>query len=287
MSQQFSFEFFPPRGADAWPAFESTVGELAKLDPAYVSVTFGAGGSMQGGTPEAVKTIRTKWGLQTAPHISCVNTSPDSIRELLTVYRDAGVNRLVVLRGDLPSGSGLPSGEFRYAADLVRFIRAETGDEFHIEVAAYPEMHPQARTPDRDLDCFVAKVNEGANAAITQYFFSAEAFFDFRERVRQRGCEVPIVPGIMPITNHRQLVRFSSICGAEIPRWIKLRLEQYDDDLPSIRAFGEEVITRLCELLLEGGVPGLHFYTLNKVEPTQVLWRNLGLGQPAVDASAL
>lgn len=288
MRDQFSLEFFPPRGkAEAWTNFERTVGELATLNPAYVSVTFGAGGSLQSGTLDAVRRVRNQFALDTAPHISCVNTTPESIREMLSAYRDLGVRRLVVLRGDLPSGAGLPAGDFRYAVDLVRFIREETGSDFHIEVAAYPEMHPQARSPDRDLDHFVAKVKAGADAAITQYFFSAEAYFDFRERARQKGAELPIVPGIMPITNHRQLVRFSNICGAEIPRWIKLRLEQYDDDLESIRAFGEEVVTRMCERLLDGGAPGLHFYTLNKTAPTQALWRNLGLTAPAVDPSTL
>lgn len=288
MSEQFSFEFFPPRGGpEAWASFEKTVGELAKLGPAYASVTFGAGGSLQSGTLDAVRRMRNQFGLDTAPHISCVNTDPGVIRDLLKSYRETGVKRLVVLRGDLPSGAGLPAGDFRYASDLVRFIREESGKEFHIEVAAYPEMHPQARSPDQDIDNFIKKVDAGADSAITQYFFSAEAYFDFRERLRQKGCEIPLIPGIMPITNHRQLVRFSNICGAEIPRWIKLRLEQYDDDLASIRAFGEEVVTRLCELLLEGAAPGLHFYTLNKIDATTALWNNLGLNRPAVDPGTL
>ncbi|MEN8720999.1 MAG: methylenetetrahydrofolate reductase [NAD(P)H] [Oceanococcaceae bacterium] len=277
MSTPISFEFFPPRGDDAWPAFVATATELAALKPEYVSVTFGAGGSLQGGTLEAVSRLRASLNLDTAPHISCVGTTPESIRDLLRAYQEQGVRRLVVLRGDLPSGAGLGAGPFRYARDLVAFIRAETGAHFHIEVAAYPEMHPQARTPDADLGHFIDKVDAGADAAITQYFFSAAAYVDFVERVRDRGCTVAITPGIMPITNHRQLTRFSGICGAEIPRWIRLRLEQYGEDLASIRAFGEDVVTHLCEQLLAQGAPGLHFYTLNRTEPTRALCARLKL----------
>lgn len=283
MTAQYSLEFFPPRAADAWAGFGQTATELAALGPAYASVTFGAGGSVQGGTLEAVTLLREKLQLDTAPHISCVNTDPAVIRDLLARYRAVGVRKLVVLRGDLPSGAGLPAGEFRYAADLVRFIRQETGDEFHIEVAAYPEMHPQARSPASDFKHFLAKVDCGANAAITQYFFNADAYFDFCEQVRAAGYDLPITPGIMPITNHRQLSRFSQICGAEIPRWIRLRLEQYGDDLESIRDFGLDVVSRLCDALMEGGAPGLHFYTLNKTAPTLALWDRLQLPRPVAD----
>ena len=247
------------------------------MAPEYVSVTFGAGGSVQGGTLEAVKLLRERTGLDAAPHISCVNTDPESVRVWLRQYQELGVRRLVVLRGDLPSGIGLPAGPFRYASDLVRFIRAECGADVHIEVAAYPEMHPQAASPDKDLRRFVDKVQAGADAAITQYFYSPSAYVDFVDRVRALGCEVPITPGIMPITNRRQLLRFSEICGAEVPRWIRLRLEQYGEDLASIRAFGLDVVTRLCEDLLNAGAPGLHFYTLNKTEPTKELCSRLGL----------
>lgn len=283
MTAQYSLEFFPPRAADAWASFGQTAAELAALSPAYVSVTFGAGGSVQGGTLEAVTMLREKLQLDTAPHISCVNTDPALIRDLLARYREVGVRKLVVLRGDLPSGAGLPAGDFRYAADLVRFIRQETGDEFHIEVAAYPEMHPQARSPATDFKHFLTKVDCGANAAITQYFFNADAYFDFCEQVRAAGYDLPITPGIMPITNHRQLSRFSQICGAEIPRWIRLRLEQYGDDLESIRDFGLDVVSRLCDTLMEGGAPGLHFYTLNKTAPTLALWDRLQLPRPVAD----
>ena len=286
MNKQYSLEFFPPRAAEAWPGFEQAVAELRVLKPAYVSVTFGAGGSVQSGTVDAVQRIREQQGLDTAPHLSCVNTTPESVDALLARYREMGVRRLVVLRGDLPSGAGLPAGPFRYASDLVAHIRKTFGDAFHIEVAAYPEMHPQARDPAADLRNFCTKVAAGADAAITQYFYNADAYFDFCERAAAAGCQVPITPGIMPITNRRQLTRFSNVCGAEIPRWIALRLEQYGDDLASIRAFGLDVVSRLCQTLLDGGAPGLHVYTLNKVEPTVDLFARLGIGAEQSQAQA-
>jgi len=214
--------------------------------------------------------------VDTAPHLSCIGSSRGQIRSLLQHYREQGIHRIVALRGDMPSGMR-DQGEFRYANELVAFIRAETGTHFHIEVAAYPEFHPQAPNADSDLRNFKRKVEAGANAAITQYFFNADAYFSFVESCERMGVDIPIVPGIMPITNHTQLARFSDACGAEIPRWVRKRLEGFGDDLPSIRAFGLEVVTRLCSRLLEQGAPGLHFYTMNQAAPTLKIWRNLGL----------
>ena len=213
----------------------------------------------------------------TAPHLSCVGDSSADLRELLTTYKNAGIQRIVALRGDLPSGMGLASGEMRHANELVEFIRNETGDHFHIEVAAYPEMHPQARNFEDDLSNFVRKAKAGADSAITQYFFSADSYFYFMERLRKLGVDIPVVPGIMPITNYSKLARFSDACGAEIPRWIRKQLEAYGDDLESIQAFGEQVVSEMCERLLQGGAPGLHFYTLNQAEPSLAIWHNLKL----------
>jgi methylenetetrahydrofolate reductase (NADPH) len=272
----YSFEFFPPKTAEGMAKLEQTSLELAKLKPLFFSVTFGAGGSTRDRTFETVIDIQHKSGIEVAPHLSCISSTHDNIREVLHAYRKEGIRHMVALRGDIPSGV-VEAGEFRHANELVRFIREETGDHFHIEVAAYPEYHPQATSPDRDLANFKRKVEDGADSAITQYFYNADAYFRFVERCRQAGIEIPIVPGIMPITNYYQLARFSDTCGAEIPRWIRKRLEAWGEDLKSIRAFGEDVVTALCTRLLEGGAPGLHFYTLNKAEPSIAIWKNLGL----------
>jgi methylenetetrahydrofolate reductase (NADPH) len=272
----YSFEFFPPKTAEGMAKLEQTSLELAKLKPLFFSVTFGAGGSTRDRTFEAVVDIQHKSGIEVAPHLSCISSTHDNIREVLHAYRKEGIRHMVALRGDIPSGV-VEAGEFRHANELVAFIRKETGDHFHIEVAAYPEYHPQATSPDRDLANFKRKVEAGADSAITQYFYNADAYFRFVERCTRAGISIPIVPGIMPITNYFQLARFSDTCGAEIPRWIRKRLEAWGEDLESIRAFGEDVVTALCTRLLEGGAPGLHFYTLNKAEPSVAIWKNLGL----------
>jgi methylenetetrahydrofolate reductase (NADPH) len=272
----YSFEFFPPKTAEGLAKLEQTCNLLAGLRPRFFSVTFGAGGSTRDRTREVVVDIKDKSGIEAAPHISCISSTRENIREMLQAYRERGINHLVALRGDMPSGM-VEAGEFRHANELVAFIRAETGDQFHIEVAAYPEYHPQAISPDRDLANFKCKVEAGASSAITQYFYNADAYFRFVERCKQTGIDLPIVPGIMPITNYHQLARFSDACGAEIPRWIRKRLESYGEDLESIRSFGEDVVTVMCARLLEHGAPGLHFYTLNRAEPALAIWKNLGL----------
>jgi methylenetetrahydrofolate reductase (NADPH) len=275
----YSFEFFPPKAAEGMSELEATSRKLAALKPGFFSVTFGAGGSTRDRTFETVINLREKSGIEVAPHLSCIGSTRENIREILNAYRNKGINHMVALRGDIPSGSGtLEAGEFRYANELVSFIREETGDYFHIEVAAYPEYHPQAISPDRDFANFKRKVEAGANGAITQYFYNPDAYFRFADCCRTAGIDIPVVPGIMPITNYHQLVRFSDNCGAEIPRWVRKRLEAYGNDLKSIRAFGEEVVTGLCKRLIEEGVPGLHFYTLNRAEPSLAIWKNLGLG---------
>lgn len=271
----YSFEFFPPKTPEGREKLRNTRAQLAPLGPKYISVTFGAGGTTQQGTLDAVLEIQRD-GIDAAPHLSCVGSTRDGIREILRTYRDNGIRHIVALRGDMPSGMG-EIGEFRYANELVEFIRAETGDWFHIEVAAYPEYHPQARSPRHDLENFVRKVKAGADSAITQYFFNADAYFRFVDDVRALGVDVPIVPGIMPITNYSQLMRFSEMCGAEVPRWIAKRLESFGDDREAIRAFGLDVVTALCERLLAGGVPGLHFYTLNAAGATKAIWQRLKL----------
>jgi methylenetetrahydrofolate reductase (NADPH) len=276
MQQTFSFEFFPPKTPEGADKLSAVRERLAALKPAFFSVTFGAGGSTREGTWNTVTEI-AQAGLPVAPHISCIGTTRASVRELIGAYRQHGIRRLVALRGDMPSGAGSGGGDFRYANELVEFIRAETGDWFHIEVAAYPETHPQARSAQDDLANFARKVAAGANSAITQYFYNSDAYFRFVEDAQRLGADVPIVPGIMPITNYTQLARFSDACGAEIPRWIRLRLQGYGDDRDSIRAFGLDVVTDLCEQLLSVGVPGLHFYTMNQTEPTLELWARLGL----------
>ena len=275
----FSVEFSPPRSAEAVEKLRATRTELARVGPAYYSVTFGAGGSTREGTLSTTLEIHAA-GLHAVPHISCIASTRASVRELLDTYRRAGIRHLVALRGDAPSGVVGSSGEFRYAADLVELVRAEYGDWFQIEVAAYPEFHPQARSPADDLMNFVRKVRAGADSAITQYFYNADAYFRFVDDVTRLGCSVPIVPGIMPITNFTQLARFSDNCGAEIPRWVRRRLESFGDDRASIRAFGADVVTALCERLLAHGAPGLHFYTMNMAAPTLEIWRRVGLPEP-------
>ncbi|HEV2608662.1 MAG TPA: methylenetetrahydrofolate reductase [NAD(P)H] [Noviherbaspirillum sp.] len=274
----FSIEFFPPKTAEGTEKLRATRSRLAQLRPHYFSVTFGAGGSTQKGTLETVLEIKNE-GYEAAPHISCMGSSREELRSLLAQYQAQGIRRLVALRGDLPSGYGtvdLSANQFRYANELIEFIRAETGNWFHIEVAAYPEVHPQAKSPQDDLQNFVRKVKAGANGAVTQYFYNADAYFRFVDDVRKAGVDVPIAAGIMPIMNYSQLMRFSDMCGAEVPRWIRLKLASFGDDTDSIRAFGLDVVTGLCERLLAGGAPGLHFYTLNQANATLEICRRLG-----------
>ena len=264
-----SVEFFPPRTVEGAEKLRAARRTLADLKPAFCSVTFGAGGSTREGTLETVLEIRAE-GLKGTPHISCIGTTAQSVRDVLARYKEHEIRHLVALRGDLPSGT-IDAGEFRYASELVEFIRRETGDWFHIDVAAYPEYHPQARSPHEDLANFKRKVEAGANSAITQYFFNVDAYWSFVEAAVALGIPVPIVPGIMPIASYTKLARFSDACGAEIPRWVRRKLESYGDDVVSIRAFGLDVVTRLCEDLLEGGAPGLHFYTLNQAARTATI----------------
>jgi methylenetetrahydrofolate reductase (NADPH) len=272
-TNNFSIEFYPPKTAEGADKLRIARAGLAALNPKYFSVTFGAGGSTQQGTLDTVREIIAE-GHAAAPHLSCVGGSREQIRAILADFKSHGISRLVALRGDLPSGYGGGS-ELRYASDLVEFIRVETGDWFHIEVAAYPEMHPQARSPQDDLQNFARKVQAGANAAITQYFYNADAYFRFVDDVGKLGVNVPIVAGIMPITNYTQLMRFSDMCGAEIPRWIRLKLASFGDDSASIKAFGLDVVTDLGRRLMEGGAPGLHFYSMNQAGPTTALWQRL------------
>ena len=269
-----SFEFFPPKTAEGMDNLRETRAELAKFSPEFFSVTFGAGGSTRDRTTDTVLEIQQE-GFQAAPHISCISSSKEEIRNLLNAYQAHGIKRLVALRGDVPSGE-VSSGDFKYATELVAFIRAETGDHFHIEVAAYPEFHPEARTPAADLLNLKRKVDAGADSAITQYFYNPDAYFRFIEQCAATGINVPIVPGIMPIYNITQLARFSSICGAEIPRWLKMRLEEYGDDMASLRAFGIDVVSELCETLKVWGVPSLHFYTLNRSGVISNIIENIG-----------
>jgi len=271
----FSCEYFPPKDDDAKIKLHETTRELATLKPKFFSVTYGAGGSTQAGTYETVKWIKEQ-GLDAAPHISCVGATRGSIVEHLKAYQALGIKRIVALGGDLPSGMATP-GEFRYAWQLVELIRKESGDWFHIEVAAYPEMHPRAANFEDDLKHFKQKIGAGANGALTQYFYNVEAYLRFVNECEKLGLTLPIVPGIMPITNYKQLARFSDSCGSEIPRWIRKRLEGFGDDLESLRAFGLEVSTELCAKLLAAGAPGLHFYTMNRTMPTRTIWQSLGL----------
>jgi methylenetetrahydrofolate reductase (NADPH) len=273
MNIPLSFEFFPPKTPEGADKLRATRQALYAHQPEFCSVTFGAGGSTQEGTFGTVKAILEE-GMAAACHFSCVGATQATVREQLATLRAMGVNRLVALRGDLPSGYG-SGGEFQYASDLVAFIRAETGDAFHIEVAAYPEIHPQAKSAEADLQAFATKVKAGADSAITQYFFNADAYFRFVEDVQRLGVSVPVVPGIMPITSSTQLMRFSDACGAEIPRWIRLRLQGFGDDTASIKSFGLDVIATLCEQLRAQGVPGIHFYTMNQAGATSEIIRRL------------
>lgn len=275
--QQFpvSVEFFPPKTPEGVTKLHTVRQQLYALKPEFCSVTYGAGGSTQEGTFATVRDILAE-GVDAASHISCIGATKATMRANLATLKSMGVKRLVTLRGDLPSGYGL-GGEFQYASDLVAFIRAETGEDFHIEVAAYPETHPQAKSPAADLQAFAAKVGAGADSAITQYFYNADAYFRFVEEADALGVRAPIVPGIMPIASSTQLMRFSDACGAEIPRWIRLRLQSYGDDTASIRAFGLDVVSSLCEQLRAGGAPALHFYTMNQSAATLAICERLGL----------
>ena len=270
-----SVEFFPPKTPEGADKLRAVRQQLYALQPQFCSVTYGAGGSTQQGTFDTVQAILQE-GVDAASHFSCIGATRASVREQLATLKAMGVRRLVALRGDLPSGYGM-GGEFHYASDLVAFIRAETGRDFHIEVAAYPEIHPQARSPEADLKAYAAKVQAGADAAITQYFFSGDAYLRFVDEARRLGADVPVVPGIMPITSSTQLMRFSDACGAEIPRWVRLRLQGFGDDVASIRAFGLDVVTALCERLRAEGAPALHFYTMNQSAATLEISRRLGL----------
>jgi methylenetetrahydrofolate reductase (NADPH) len=275
----FSFELFPPRTPEAAAKLPAAVQRLAAVKPAYFSVTYGAGGSNQEGTYETIVRVVDDTGVEAAPHLTCVGSTRAKVAELLQRYAAAGVKRIVALRGDLPPttrGAAAP-GEFRFANELVEFIRATHDARFRIEVACYPETHPQAPDSEADFANFERKVRAGADTAITQYFFNADAYFDFVGRCQRAGLKIPVVPGIMPITNFTQLARFSDACGAEVPRWIRLRLERLQGDKAALLDFGLDVVSRLCETLLRGGAPGLHFYTLNQSEPTLRLWKNLGL----------
>ncbi len=273
----FSFEFFPPKTEEGVVKLRQTREALAQLRPRFFSVTFGAGGSTRERTIETVLEIQRDSGIEAAPHLSCIGSTREGIREILQGYIAEGIRHIVALRGDMPSGMR-EAGEFRYANELVEFIRAETGNHFFIEVAAYPEVHPQAASAHADLLNFKRKVEAGADSAITQYFYNLDAYLRFVESCEQIALDVPVVPGIMPITNFSQLARFSDACGAEIPRWLRKRLEGFGDDVDSIRAFGLDVVTELCRRLLDEGAPGLHFYTMNQAGPTMAIWRNLGLG---------
>lgn len=277
LNQPVSFEFFPPKSEEGREKLLAVSQQLGQLEPAYFSVTFGAGGSTQQGTIDTVLDIKNQ-GFSAAPHLSCVGSTKDNIRKILANYKKHGIDQIVALRGDIPSGT-LDIGEFRYANELVEFIRKETGDHFHIEVGAYPEVHPQAANAQSDLLNFKRKVEAGADSAITQYFFNADAYARFVEDCEKLGITIPIVPGIMPITNYAQLARFSDMCGAEIPRWIRKRLEGFADDRESIKAFGIDVVSELCQSLLEGGAPGLHFYSMNQAEASLTICRHLGFNK--------
>ena len=276
MALPISIEFFPPKTPEGAEKLRGVREQLYGLKPQFCSVTYGAGGSTQQGTFDTVKAILAE-GVDAASHFSCIGATKASVREELATLKAMGVKRLVALRGDLPSGYGL-GGEFHYASDLVAFIREETGRDFHIEVAAYPEIHPQAKSPETDLQAYVAKVKAGADSAITQYFYNSDAYFRFVDDAVKHGADVPVVPGIMPITTSTQLLRFSDACGAEIPRWIRLRLQAFGDDTASIKAFGLDVVGDLCEQLRNGGAPALHFYSMNQSAATLALAQRLENG---------
>jgi len=271
----YSFEFFPPKTEEGVARLKETQRQLAQLGPEFFSCTYGAGGTTRDRTLETVVAIQQS-GQSAAPHLSCIGSSRESLKEVLEEYRSHGIRHIVALRGDLPSGM-MSAGEFRYASDLVAFIRQETGDHFFIEVAAYPEVHPQARNAQEDLRHFKIKVDAGADSAITQYFYNADAYFHFVDECEALGMDIPIVPGIMPINNFSQLCRFSDACGAEIPRWIRSKMQGYGDDSASIKAFGLDIVTGLCDRLLSAGAPGLHFYTMNSAGHVSTIWQRLGL----------
>jgi methylenetetrahydrofolate reductase (NADPH) len=272
-----SFEFFPPKTPEGAAKLADVRYELYALKPEFFSVTYGAGGSTQDGTLQQVQAILSE-GFDAAPHFSCIGATRDSVREQLAAFKAAGIRRMVALRGDLPSGHGT-FGEFRYASELVAFIREETGDYFHLEVGCYPEVHPQAKSPEADLQAYVTKVRAGANSAITQYFYNSDAYFRFVDDAYKLGADIPVVPGIMPIISSTQLMRFSDACGAEIPRWIRLRLQAFGDDTASIKAFGLDVVADLCEQLLNGGAPSLHFYTMNQAQAVKQLVERINVHQ--------
>lgn len=275
--RRFSFEFFPPKSDKGAETLHQTRDKLATVNPEFFSVTFGAGGSTREGTKNTVIELNQK-GISTAPHLSCVGSDKAIISDLLDAYKKGGVERIVALRGDIPSGMGNTGyGEMRYANELVEYIREHSGDHFSLEVAAYPEFHPQAPNAEADLTNFKRKVEAGANSAITQYFFNVESYFHFIDRLEKMGVDIPVVPGVMPIVNFQKVVQFSEMCGADVPQWIRKQMEAYGDDTDSIQKFGEEVVTRMCEQLLDAGAPGLHFYTLNQADPSLRIWKNLGL----------
>jgi methylenetetrahydrofolate reductase (NADPH) len=275
MKTPISFEFFPPKTPEGVEKLVGVRQKLYSLKPEFFSVTYGAGGSTQDGTLQTVQAIIAD-GFAAAPHFSCIGATKDSVRAQLAQFRQAGIKRMVALRGDLPSGFGA-FGEFRYASELIEFIRAEIGNEFHLEVGCYPEVHPQAKSPEDDLRAYVTKVSAGASSAITQYFYNADSYFHFCEATKKLGANIPVVAGVMPIISSSQLMRFSDACGAEIPRWIRLRLQAYGDDTTSIKAFGLDVTTQLCERLIAGGVPGIHFYTMNQAAATTEIVKRLSL----------
>lgn len=274
-SRVFSFEFFPPKTPEGMAKLREARKQLAQLNPKFFSVTFGAGGSTRDRTLETVLDIKAD-GQEAAPHLSCISSTREEIRGILALYKSHGLRHIVALRGDIPSGEA-SAGEFHYASELVEFIRQETGDWFEIEVAAYPEIHPEAPSAKADLANFKRKVDAGANAAITQYFYNADAYFRFMDECDAMGISIPVYPGIMPIYNYAQLSRFSGLCGAEIPRWLRLRLQDYGDDLASVRALGLDVVTELCDRLLASGAPGLHFYALNQAGAISTIWQRLGI----------
>ena len=272
---EFSFEFFPPKTDEGMQKLRATKAQLEQLKPRFFSVTYGAGGSTRDRTLDTVLEIQRD-GFEAAPHLSCIGSTREGLRETLRLYKDNGIRHIVALRGDLPSGE-VDFGELRYASELVEFIRQETGDWFHLEVACYPEVHPQAKSPQDDLANFKRKVDAGANGAVTQYFYNADAYFRFIDEAHAAGITIPIVPGVMPIASFSQLARFSDMCGAEIPRWMRLKLASFGDDRASIRSFGLDVVTDMCDRMLTQGAPGIHFYTLNMAGLTTTLWQRLGL----------
>jgi len=282
-SLKISFEFFPPNTPNGLSKLESTAQALASINPAYFSVTHGAGGSTRARTINSVRLLRKLTGIPVAPHIACIASTKDELNKLLNLYKNDDIRHLVVLRGDVPSGCSGAAGDFRHANEFVAFIREQTGNHFHIEVAAYPEFHPQTNHAPKGLQYLKQKIEAGANSAITQYFYNADAYFQLLDDCAKLNLNVPITPGIMPITNYEQFLRFSNQCGAEIPRWMRLRLESYGDDVTSIYQFGEEIVTNLCSRLLTGGAPGLHFYTLNKANPSLAILKNLEVAPAMID----